>query len=189
SCCPGRCCWSGYGATTSRSPATRWTPSSAICGASWRRRASRACCTPCAAWGSSCAPRCDEPVDPAAMRLSTRFAVFFAALVPVRVLLSGVLMVALIHRDLGVERDRQLVVRLNALKPLASAYAWRTRLLPVLPAQSLRRRLADGAEGPGGMRLEIPGADPLIIGDVPDALPPPGVDGPADIDEGGRVWR
>lgn len=123
------------------------------------------------------------------MRLSTRFAVFFAALVPVLVLLSGVLMVALIHRDLGVERDRQLVVRLNALKPLASAYAWRTRLLPVLPAQSLRRRLADGAEGPGGMRLEIPGADPLIIGDVPDAPPPPGVDGPADIDEGGRVWR
>ncbi|MFF0307881.1 sensor histidine kinase [Streptosporangium sp. NPDC004379] len=135
-------------------------------------------------------------------KLSTRFALLFAVLVPLLVLLAGVLVLNLVSGDLRAERDRQLTARLRALAPTASAYSWRTRILPELPPDFLRQRLAAaaaGAEGVGGIRLDVAGAEPLVIGDAPTAPPgtgtgtaaPPGTGtaGPADLVADGRRWR
>ncbi len=65
---PGGACSSRSGATTSARRPTASTCTSATCGASWRRTASRGCCTPCAGSGSCCArSRCD-PRDPGALQ-------------------------------------------------------------------------------------------------------------------------
>ncbi|MEU9833085.1 HAMP domain-containing sensor histidine kinase [Streptosporangium sp. NPDC048047] len=137
-------------------------------------------------------------------KLSTRFALLFAVLVPLLVLLAGVLVLNLVSGDLRAERDRQLTARLRALAPTASAYSWRARILPELPPDFLRQRLAAaaaGAEGVGGIRLDVAGAEPLVIGDAPTAPPgtgtgaaaPPGTGtgtaGPADLVADGRRWR
>ena len=132
------------------------------------------------------------------MRLSTRFAICLAVAVPLLVLLAGLLVHALVSHDLRAERDRQLTVRLRALAPMASVYAWRARATPGIPPDFLQRRLSEataGDGGAGGMYLEIAGADPLVIGDVRGTLPPAGTAGPADftdftdLAEGGRTWR
>ncbi|WP_169944442.1 HAMP domain-containing sensor histidine kinase [Microbispora sp. H11081] len=132
------------------------------------------------------------------MRLSTRFAICLAVAVPLLVLLAGLLVHALVSHDLRTERDRQLTVRLRALAPMASVYAWRARATPGIPPDFLQRRLSEataGDGGAGGMYLEIAGAEPLVIGDVPHTLPPAGTAGPADfvdladLAEAGRTWR
>ncbi len=126
------------------------------------------------------------------MRLSTRFAICLAVAVPLLVLLAGLLMLSLVSHDLRAERDTQLTVRLRALAPMASAYAWRARATPRIPPDFLQRRLSEataGADSPGGVYLDIAGAEPLVIGDVPHTLPPAGTPGPADFAEGGRTWR
>ncbi|GGO77862.1 sensor histidine kinase [Nonomuraea cavernae] len=121
------------------------------------------------------------------MSLSTRFALCLAVLVPLMVSLAGWLVLSLVSADLRAERDRQLIVRLRALTPMAASYAWRARAIPVIPPNFLEQRLT-AAGGEGGFHIDTSGAAPLVIGDVPATLPPPG-DGPADFTEGGRRWR
>ncbi|MBG0830711.1 HAMP domain-containing histidine kinase [Planomonospora sp. ID67723] len=141
------------------------------------------------------------------MRLSTRFAVCLAVLVPLLVLLAGALVLGLAAQDLREERDRQLTVRLRALTPMASTYARRARLTTGTAPDLLGRRLAvaaTGAESPGGMYLEVPGIEPLVVGAVPAVLPAAGAGpgeagkggilaggaiGPATFTDGGRRWR
>ncbi|MEV0597285.1 sensor histidine kinase [Nonomuraea cavernae] len=121
------------------------------------------------------------------MKLSTRFALCLAALVPLMVALVGALVLSLVSADLRAERDSQLVVRLRALTPMATSYAWRARVIPAIPPEFLAQRLT-AAGGPGGVYIEVNGAEPLVIGDAPATLPPPGA-GPADFAEGEREWR
>ncbi|MFF5205296.1 sensor histidine kinase [Streptosporangium sp. NPDC000396] len=124
------------------------------------------------------------------MKLSTRFAVCFAALVPLLVLLAGLLVLRLASHDLYAERDRRLTVRLRALTPVASLYARQARL--GITPDFLGQRLAvaaTAAESPGGVYLDVIGAEPLAIGDVPAVLPAAGAPGPADFAGGGRQWR
>ncbi|WP_214318620.1 sensor histidine kinase [Nonomuraea sediminis] len=131
------------------------------------------------------------------MRLSTRFAVCFAVLVPLLVLLAGLFVLRLVSEDMYAERDRQLVARLHALIPVASLYAWQAHQgkAPDL----LEQRLVEAATGGnlGGAYLEVASAKPLAIGHLPagpyvpgPASPyPTGVPGPADLISGGRRWR
>ncbi|NUW35518.1 HAMP domain-containing histidine kinase [Nonomuraea sp. SMC257] len=123
------------------------------------------------------------------MRLSTRFAVCFAVLVPLLVLLSGLFVLRLMSEDLYAERDRQLTARLHALTPMASLYAARTD--PGMTPGVFKQRLAAAATGggPGGVYLEVSGTEPLAAGDLPRGPYPAGADGPADLVRDGRRWR
>ncbi|MDX6429146.1 MAG: two-component system, OmpR family, sensor histidine kinase PrrB [Streptosporangiaceae bacterium] len=125
------------------------------------------------------------------MRLSTRFALAIAVLIPVLVLLAGLLVLRLASHDLRAERDRQLTGRLQALTPLATAYAQRTRHLRVLPAEATADQLAKAAVGSGGLYLQVPGGDPLIIGAIPDPTTlPAATPGPATFSTAGhQQWR
>lgn len=119
------------------------------------------------------------------MKLSTRFALCLAVLVPLMVSLAGLLVLALVSADLRAERDERLLARLNALRPMATSYAWRARVAPAVPPDFMERRLA-AAVGTGAY-VHVHGAEPLTIGDVP-ARPPAG-DGPADHAEEAGEWR
>ncbi|MGI5268295.1 sensor histidine kinase [Nonomuraea sp. CA-218870] len=119
------------------------------------------------------------------MRLSTRFALCLAALVPLMVSLAGLLVLALVSADLRADRDEQLLARLHALRPMAASYAWRARVAPAVPPDFLERRLAVAAGT--GAYVHVGGAPPLAIGDVPER--PPAGDGPADHAEVTREWR
>jgi two-component system sensor histidine kinase PrrB len=125
------------------------------------------------------------------MRLSTRFALAVAVLVPLLVLLAGLLVLRLASHDLRAERDRQLSGRLQALTPLATAYAQRTRSQRVLPAEATANQLAKAAVGAGGLYLQVAGAEPLVIGTVPDpAALPFRATGPATFTTAGHQrWR
>jgi two-component system sensor histidine kinase PrrB len=126
------------------------------------------------------------------VRLSTRFTVALAVSVPLLVLLAGALVVGLVGMELRAERDRLLTARLSALAPIAGTYAWTQRARPGTrprPAAGRGSRAALGADGPGGVVVEVPDADPLVIGDAPARLPGGGATGPADHAEGERGWR
>ncbi|GAA3021362.1 HAMP domain-containing sensor histidine kinase [Streptosporangium longisporum] len=126
------------------------------------------------------------------MRLSTRFAVCLAVLVPLLVLLGGMLVLSLVSHDLSTERDRGLALRTRALAPMATSYMWRVRLVPEVHPDLIARRLATAAlsaGNPGGVRVDVSGAAPLVIGDVPATMPATGRDGPATFSGGGRSWR
>ncbi|GII78397.1 hypothetical protein Sru01_33790 [Sphaerisporangium rufum] len=126
------------------------------------------------------------------MRLSSRFAVYFAGAFPALVLAAGLLMLTLVSADLRAERDDHLATRLRALAPTAAAYAWRSTRLPQVPPEYLQRWLAAAAAqaaDAGGVYLDIPGAAPLVVGDVPPARPPARAAGPAGFTAGGREWR
>ncbi|GII03316.1 two-component sensor histidine kinase [Planobispora takensis] len=126
------------------------------------------------------------------MRLSTRFAICLAALVTALMLPTGAIVLGVVSHDLRAERDRQLVLRSRALEPMAASYSWRVRLTPALPPDFMEQRLTGAAlesGGPGGVHLEVPGAAPLVVGDVPAVMPAAGQDGPATFTRDGRRWR
>jgi signal transduction histidine kinase len=126
------------------------------------------------------------------VRLSTRFAVCVAVLVPLLVGLSGIIAVSVAAHDMRAERDRQLTVRMRALTATAGVYARRARPRSVIPPDVAAQRLAGvalGADSPGGVYVEVTGAEPLIVGDVPTALPTGGGRGPATFTRGERRWR
>ncbi|GAA2082668.1 sensor histidine kinase [Actinomadura alba] len=126
------------------------------------------------------------------MRLSTRFAVCVALLVPLLVLLAGIAMLRLASHDLRAERDRHLTTRLRALVPMATVYARRARPVSKISPDAAAQRLAGaalGAEAPGGVYLYVPGAEPFTIGTVPSVMPPAGTGGPATFTADGAAWR
>ncbi|MEU6793772.1 HAMP domain-containing sensor histidine kinase [Nonomuraea wenchangensis] len=126
------------------------------------------------------------------MRLSTRFVVCLAAIVPLLVLLAGVLVLGLVSADLRAERDRRLEARLSALTPMATTYALTYRLRPWTRPDFLAQRLtgaALGADDPGGVVVDVPGAEALVIGDTPRGRPGLTADGPGGYTEGERRWR
>ncbi|WP_061295090.1 sensor histidine kinase [Herbidospora cretacea] len=120
------------------------------------------------------------------MRLSTRFALCVALLVPLLVGLSGLLVVHLSVDDLRAARDQRLVQRLQAMTPLAVNHV--TRPVRVRPAE---------AESAEGVYVAPVRGQPLTIGSVPAELPPPSTT-PAtagtwrylstDLGRRGRLW-
>jgi two-component system sensor histidine kinase PrrB len=123
------------------------------------------------------------------MRLTTRFAVITAVLVPVLVLLAGLLVLRLASHDLKAERDRQLTVRLQGLVPTATTYAQRSRRTPMSPPERAQQRVsgAAGDDGSGGVCLVPRLGEPLVVGSVPSVRPEGS--GPATIVSGGQRWR
>lgn len=125
------------------------------------------------------------------MKLTTRFAVAVAVLVPVLVILSGLLVLRLASADLRNERDHRLTSRLSALQPLAVTYARQSRRQGI-GAQSAADRLATGASAAtGGIYVKVAGGEPLVYGLVPAATAdlPADDDGPATFTSGGTHWR
>ncbi|WP_066375304.1 sensor histidine kinase [Herbidospora mongoliensis] len=120
------------------------------------------------------------------MKLSTRFALCVALLVPLLVGGAGLLIVHLSVEDLYTARDQRLTQRLQSLTPLAVNYAQR----PV------RIRPAEG-ETAEGVYVDPVRGQPLTIGAVPPELPTPSTV-PAtsgtwryvstDLGRRGRLW-
>ncbi|GAA3231598.1 HAMP domain-containing sensor histidine kinase [Actinocorallia longicatena] len=119
------------------------------------------------------------------MRLSTRFAVCVAVLVPVLVALSGLLVLRLAVDDLASERDRHLADRLRALVPIATTYGQQSRR-PRGAGEVLQERISAAATGDGGVWIEPARSKPMIVGTVPADLPAPSAT-PATSPDG--VWR
>jgi two-component system sensor histidine kinase PrrB len=115
-----------------------------------------------------------------------------AVLVPLLVLLAGLIVLRVAAHDMSAERDRQLTVRLRVLTPMATTYARRarprSRVSPDFAAQRLIGA-ALGADDPGGLYLDVAGADPLVIGNVPSVMPAARTDGPGGFTDGERRWR
>ncbi|WP_214109225.1 sensor histidine kinase [Acrocarpospora catenulata] len=117
------------------------------------------------------------------MRLSTRFALCVAIVVPLLVGLSGLLVVRLSADDLRAGRDLRLVQRVQALKPLALTYAQREGA----PARAARTRItATTGQTAEGVYVAPARGEALIMGTVPASLPPP-EPGPATSPDG--AWR
>ncbi|WP_019630349.1 sensor histidine kinase [Actinomadura atramentaria] len=125
------------------------------------------------------------------MKLTTRFAVCVAVLVPVLVLLAGLLVLRLAAHDLRAERDRQLTARLRGLTPTATTYVQRTRLPAPKQAERAQRRVTGAAvdDGSGGVYVAPVAGEPLVIGGVPATLPANDPAGPATFTAGGERWR
>ncbi|GAB1822839.1 sensor histidine kinase [Herbidospora sp. RD11066] len=120
------------------------------------------------------------------MKLSTRFALCVALLVPLLVGLPGLLVVHLSVEDLHTARDQRLTQRLQALTPLATNYV--TRPVRIRPAEG---DLTEGAY------VDPVRGQPLVVGAVPGGLPAPSTS-PAtagtwrylstDLGRRGRLW-
>ncbi|GIH22284.1 hypothetical protein Aph01nite_05940 [Acrocarpospora phusangensis] len=121
------------------------------------------------------------------MRLSTRFALCVAVVVPLLVGLSGLLVVRLAADDLRSVRDLRLTQRVQSLKPLAVTYAQR-EALPASRSRLARIRVQATQTGQTteGVYVAPARGEPLVMGTVPAALPP-AADGPATSADG--VWR
>ncbi|HXA59062.1 MAG TPA: HAMP domain-containing sensor histidine kinase [Streptosporangiaceae bacterium] len=125
------------------------------------------------------------------MKLSTRFALAVAVLVPLLVLLGGLVVVRLASQDLRAERDRQLVTKLHNLGPLANMYAQSTLRERIQRTATTEAQLTRAAVGTGGFYLQVPAGQPLKIGNVPDAGSLPALrNGPLTLmDSSGIRWR
>jgi two-component system sensor histidine kinase PrrB len=107
------------------------------------------------------------------MRLSTRFTVVVAVLVPVLVLLAGALVLKLATGDLRTERDHRLVAKAKALKPLAAGLV---SLVERNPGRTLRisnsvTRLITASTGGGsdGLYISFPDGSAFTNPPLPDA--------------------
>jgi two-component system sensor histidine kinase PrrB len=110
------------------------------------------------------------------VKLSLRFALCVAALVPTLVALSGLLVLRLAVNDLHAERDKGLVIRAQALAQMSTNYAQRVRRSPSAPGGAVKQRLITaglGDAGPGGISVEPRRGEPLVVGNVPPSLPDP----------------
>ncbi|MCT9934487.1 HAMP domain-containing histidine kinase [Planotetraspora sp. A-T 1434] len=121
------------------------------------------------------------------MRLSTRFALYLAVMVPLLVGLSGLLIIRLSINDLYAERDLRLAQRMQSLKSLALTYA-RREAAPAGTSRAARMRVTSTATGQTteGVYVAPAEGDPLITGTVPASLPTP-APGPATSPDG--AWR
>ncbi|GAA1008078.1 two-component sensor histidine kinase [Acrocarpospora pleiomorpha] len=116
------------------------------------------------------------------MRLSTRFALCLAVMVPLLVGLSGLLIIRLSIDDLRAERDLRLAQRMQSLQPLALVYSQRE----AAPTRAARIRVTPTAIGEEGVYVAPARGTPLIMGTVPESLPA-SAPGPATSPDG--AWR
>jgi len=125
------------------------------------------------------------------MRLATRIALVTAALVPVLVLLSGLLLLGLVSRDLHAGQDGQLRQRTAAALPdartlLRVAASGRPR-----QEASQQHRLTSVALDVGVRLTAADGSSVVVEGSQPDpTLPLPAATGnPVTVRAGGGSWR
>ncbi|MCG6494177.1 HAMP domain-containing sensor histidine kinase [Kitasatospora sp. A2-31] len=125
------------------------------------------------------------------MRLSTRIALWAAAVVPLLVVLAGLLLLPLVGRDLRHQQDARLNDRAAALLPGVRALVAADSKGRPKAEQNQQRKVVDAALDLG---VRVTGADGTVllsVGPQPDG---PGVfpatpGGPVTVREHGTAWR
>ena len=124
------------------------------------------------------------------MRLSTRIALVTTALVPVLVLLSGLLLLGLVSRDLHAGQDAQLRQRTAAALPAARTLL-RTAADDRLRQEANQQHRLTSVALDVGVRLTTAAGAPVISEGgqpAPDVMLPPATGNPVTIHAGGS-WR
>ncbi|MFD8788170.1 sensor histidine kinase [Kitasatospora sp. NPDC059599] len=125
------------------------------------------------------------------MRLSTRIALWAAAVVPVLVVLAGLLLLPLVGRDLRHQQDARLASRAAAVLPSVRALvAADTRGRPKVE-QNQQRKVLDAALDSGVRVTAQDGTVLLSVGPQPADDPsfPTAPGGPTTVRDQGTAWR
>ncbi|MFJ9460425.1 sensor histidine kinase [Kitasatospora sp. NPDC101447] len=125
------------------------------------------------------------------MKLSTRIALWAAAVVPLLVVLAGLLLLPLVGRDLRHQQDARLADRAAAVLPSVRALvAADTRGRPKVE-QNQQRKVVDAALDSGVRVTAQDGTVLLSVGPQPadDRAFPGTPGGPATVHDHGAAWR
>ncbi|MFJ8624873.1 sensor histidine kinase [Kitasatospora sp. NPDC093550] len=125
------------------------------------------------------------------MKLSTRIALWAAAVVPVLVVLAGLLLLPLVGRDLRHQQDARLHERAAAVLPsVRTLIAADTRGKPKVE-QNQQRKVVDAALDSGVRVTAEDGTVLLSVGPQPadDRAFPTAPGGPATVHDHGAAWR
>ncbi|GHF56890.1 hypothetical protein GCM10018790_38640 [Kitasatospora xanthocidica] len=125
------------------------------------------------------------------MKLSTRIALWAAAVVPVLVVLAGLLLLPLVGRDLRHQQDARLRDRAAAVLPgVRALVAADTRGRPKVE-QNQQRKVVDAALDSGVRVTAEDGTVLLSVGPQPadDSAFPTAPGGPATVHDRGAAWR
>ncbi|MFD4904073.1 sensor histidine kinase [Kitasatospora purpeofusca] len=126
------------------------------------------------------------------MRLSTRIALWVAALVPLLVVLAGLLLLPLVGRDLRHQQDARLDERASALLPSVRALVAADSKGRPKVEQNQQRKVVDTALDLGVRVTGTDGGVLLSVGPQPDgpgALPGEPGGGPVTVRDRGSSWR
>ncbi|MFB7675006.1 sensor histidine kinase [Kitasatospora purpeofusca] len=126
------------------------------------------------------------------MRLSTRIALWAAALVPLLVVLAGLLLLPLVGRDLRHQQDARLAERTAALLPSVRALVAADSKGRPKAEQNQQRKVVDDALDLGVRVTGTDGGVLLSVGPQPDgpgALPSEPGGGPVTVRDRGSSWR
>ncbi|WP_328958434.1 HAMP domain-containing sensor histidine kinase [Kitasatospora purpeofusca] len=129
------------------------------------------------------------------MRLSTRIALWAAAVVPLLVVLAGLLLLPLVGRDLRHQQDARLNERAAALLPSVRALVAADSKGRPKVEQNQQRKVVDAALDLGVRVTGTDGGVLLAVGPQPDgpdgagALPTEPGGGPVTVRDHGTSWR
>ncbi|MFC5661534.1 sensor histidine kinase [Kitasatospora misakiensis] len=126
------------------------------------------------------------------MRLSTRIALWAAAVVPLLVLLAGLLLLPLVGRDLRHQQDARLNDRAAALLPGVRALVTADSRGRPKVEQNQQRKVVDAALDLGVRVTGTDGGVLLFVGPQPEGpglLPTEPGGGPVTVREHGTAWR
>ncbi|MDY0814658.1 HAMP domain-containing sensor histidine kinase [Kitasatospora purpeofusca] len=129
------------------------------------------------------------------MRLSTRIALWAAAVVPLLVVLAGLLLLPLVGRDLRQQQDARLGDRAAALLPSVRALVAADSKGRPKVEQNQQRKVVDAALDLGVRVTGTDGGVLLSVGPQPDgpdgtgALPTEPGGGPVTVRDHGSSWR
>ncbi|MFD7417367.1 sensor histidine kinase [Kitasatospora purpeofusca] len=126
------------------------------------------------------------------MRLSTRIALWAAAVVPLLVVLAGLLLLPLVGRDLRHQQDARLDERAAALLPSVRALVAADSKGRPKVEQNQQRKVVDAALDLGVRVTGTDGDVLLSVGPQPDgpgALPSEPGGGPVTVRDRGGSWR